>query len=89
MKVPDDVPVALSCKFMGRAQYETWNCKIMIGTSTIASLRRGKDDTFPVIPFISNYPVPFELTKGKNLIKVVFASGPHMPRLMELRIIKR
>lgn len=89
MKVPGDVPVALLCKFMGRAQNETWNCKIKIDTTTIVELKRGKDDSYPVIPFDSTYPIPFELTKDKNLVKVVFEGGRRMPRLMEMRIIKR
>ena len=91
MKVTGDVPVAVSCKFMGREQYETWDCHIRTDTITIARLKRGKDDSYPVIPFESIYPVPFELTKGKKSIKVAFETGGSnkMPRLMELRIVMR
>lgn len=90
MKVTGNEPIALSCKFMGREQYESWNCKIKIDTTTIIKLKRGKDDSYPVIPFKSTYPIPFELTKEKKSIKVVFEVGNsrQMPRLMEMRTIK-
>lgn len=91
MKVPGNVPVSLSCKFMGREQYESWNCRIKIDTTTIVELKRGKDDSFPVVPFELTYPIPFGLTKDKNLIKIAFEVGADlkMPRLMGIRIIKR
>ena len=91
MKVTGDAPVALVCKFMGREPYEEWNCKIKVDTTTIAELNREKDDTYPVIPFEYTYQLPTELTKGKGTIKVSFEGGglKDMPRLMELRTIKR
>ncbi len=91
MKVSGDVPVALVCKFMGREPYEEWNCKIKVDSTTIVELKREKDDSYPVIPFEYTYQLPAELTKGKSSIKVMFEGGGfrNMPRLMELRTIKR
>jgi len=90
MASPGDEPVSLLCKFMGRIQNETWDCQIKIDTTTIFHLKRGMDDTYPVIPIIYCYPVPFELTKGKKSIQVGFevTASKKMPRLMELRILK-
>jgi uncharacterized protein len=91
MKVPVDAPVTLLCKFMGREQHEAWDCRIKIDTTTIVELKRKKDDSYPVIPFEYTYPVPFELTKNKNSIKIAFevTDVQRMPRLMETRIIRR
>jgi uncharacterized protein len=91
MKVPDHAPVALLCKFMGREQHETWDCQIRIDNTSLVKLKREKDDSYPVIPFENTYPIPVELTKGKTSIKVAFevAGSRTVPRLMELRIIKR
>jgi hypothetical protein len=97
MKVPGNVPVALLCKFMGREQNESWNCTIKIDTTILVELKRGKDDSYPVIPFESVYPIPFELTKDKNSTKVIFevrgvlppiSNRWNMPRLMGISIIK-
>jgi uncharacterized protein len=90
LKVTGASPVALLCKFMGREQYERWDCKIKIDTTTLSILKRPKDDSYPVIPFEYKYPIPFELTKGKNSIKVTFEVNgvKRMPKLMEIRILK-
>lgn len=90
MKIPDNVPVILFCKFMGPTNYETWDCRIKIDNNLIAELKREKDVSSPV-PFELTYPIPYELTKNKNLIKVAFkVEGSHqMPRLMEMRTIIR
>jgi hypothetical protein len=91
LKVPHNAPVALLCKFMGREQHEAWDCTIRVDSTTIVKLKRRKDDSYPVIPFESTYPIPIELTKGKPSIKVAFdvVDPRTMPRLMELRITKR
>lgn len=91
IETPGNQPVSLLCKFMGRAQNETWDCRIKIDTTTLVSLKRGKDDTSPVIPIEGCYPVPYELTKGKKSIKVEFevSATKQMPRLMELRTLRR
>lgn len=89
MNVHGDPKVSLYCKFMGREQYERWDCKIKIDTTTIALLKRGKDDSYPVMPFETRYPIPLELTKGKKIVRVSFdARNVSMPRVMEMRIIK-
>jgi uncharacterized protein len=91
MAVSGDEPISLLCKFMGRYQHEKWNCKIKIDTTVIALLKRGKDDSYPVIPFYYCFSVPNKLTKGKNAIQVKFEIKGEklMPRLMELRILKK
>jgi DUF1680 family protein len=91
LKVPSDAPASLVCKFMGRVQYENWNCKIKIDTTGIALLQRGKDDSYPVNPFEYTFPIPGGLTKGKKTVKVSFEVGAanRMPRLMEVRVIRK
>jgi hypothetical protein len=91
MQIPGDEPVSLMCKFMGRIQNETWDCKIKIDTTTIANLKRGMDDSYPVIPYEYFFPVPYDLTKGKKNIKVEFEvkNTKQMPRLMEISILRK
>jgi uncharacterized protein len=91
MEIPGDESVTLLCKFMGRIQNERWDCKIKIDTTTIVSLKRGMDDTYPVIPYQYFFPVPYELTKGKKAINVKFEvkNTKQMPRLMEISILRK
>jgi hypothetical protein len=86
MKVPSNSAVSLSCKFMGRVRYEIWNSKIRIDTTVIAQLKTGH--SYPVTPFEFVFPIPLDLTKNRDSVKVVF-DNHRMPNLMELRIIKR
>jgi uncharacterized protein len=91
MSVPGNEPITILCKFMGRIQNETWDCKIKIDTASIVYMKRGMNDSFPVIPFEYCFPVPYELTRGKKAIKVEFDVDDtrQMPRLMEIRILKK
>jgi hypothetical protein len=97
MKADGNSALALACKFMGRWSYESWNCMIKIDTAILVKLNRGKDDSYPVVPFEYVFPIPFELTRGKDSVKVAFEvedgeagiMPSKMPRLMELRVIKR
>ena len=88
MRINGNIPLALHCKYMGRAAYEEWDCNIKIDTTTIKELKRAKDDSYPVMPFEAVYAIPVELTKNGEL-KDVFFDGTKMPRLIEMRIIKR
>jgi uncharacterized protein len=89
MRCPGDQPVTLLCRFMGRVQHERWDLQIKVDGTTIAELKRDKDDTYPVIPFIYTYEIPFALTKGRPSIEVTFSapSTRKMPRLMQLRTL--
>jgi hypothetical protein len=91
METPADEPISLLCKFMGRIQNETWDCRIKIDTTTIMHLKREMDDSYTVIPYEYCFPVPFESTRGKKAIKVEFEvkNSNKMPRLMETRILRR
>ena len=91
MEIPGDEPVTLLCKFMGRIQNERWDCRIKIDTTTIVSLTRGMDDTYPVIPYRYFFPVPYELTRGKKVVRVEFEvkNTKQMPRLMEISILRK
>lgn len=83
----------LFCRYMGRGPYEGWSCKITIDGITIHTLKRGKDDSYPVVIWQSTYPIPLELTKGKKKVKVLFepikGNNMQMPRIIEMRILKR
>jgi hypothetical protein len=70
-------------------QHERWDLQIKVDGTTVAVLKRDKDDTYPVIPFIYTYEVPSPLTKGKPSIEVTFSapSTRKMPRLMQLRTL--
>jgi len=91
MNIPDNETVALLCKFMGRRQNETWDCRIRVDTTTIAIFKRAKDDTYPVIPFYYAFNLPETLTKKRNSVKIELTGGTdgQMPRLMEIRTIKK
>ncbi|MCK9639830.1 MAG: glycoside hydrolase family 127 protein [Prolixibacteraceae bacterium] len=85
MKVPSSSAVSLACKFMGGVTVESWNCKVKIDTTMIAQSKTGR--SYPATPFDSIFPIPPELTKNRDSVKVVFDG--RMPRLMEMRIIRR
>lgn len=93
MSVSDSGQNMVFCKYMGRGAYEKWSCKITIDGITIQTLKRGKDDSYPVVIWQSTYPIPLELTKGKKKVKVLFepikGNNMQMPRIMEMRILKR
>lgn len=87
IKVPSNSSASLFCRFMGRSSNESWNCKVKIDTVTIAELKKKRFDPCTVSPFDNIYPIPPELTKNKDSVRVFF-TGNTMPRLLELRIIK-
>ena len=91
LNIPSDEPVSLFFRFMGRIQNETWDCKIKADTTTIIHLKRAMDDSYPVIPYEYIFKLPYDLTVGKNSIRVGFdvKNTKQMPRLMEIRILRK
>lgn len=92
MKVTDDVPVALYCKYIARRSDEPYDYRINIDTTNIYIGKRGRAANTPYEPVLDEiYKIPYNLTNGKKSVKVTFkvVERPVMPRLMEMRIIKR
>lgn len=91
MKVSDTEPNILYCNYMGRYPYETWNCKITVEGTDIATLKRGKDVSYSTRLWDATYIIPQELTKGRKTIRVMFEPSSKdlkMPRLVEMRILR-
>lgn len=97
LAVDGAAPMALHVTFMGRAAWEFWNCHIMVDDVPVETLRRGWDATYPAHPWTAAYPIPADVTAGKQSVKVTFVSkremirserSPDVPRLMEVRTLR-
>lgn len=93
MTVSDTEPNILYCNYMGRFPYETWNCKITVEGTPIATLKRGKDMSYSTRLYDVTYAIPQELTKGRKTVRVMFepleTKDALMPRLVEMRILNK
>jgi DUF1680 family protein len=93
MTVSDTEPNILYCNYMGRFPYETWNCKITVEGTPIATLKRGKDVSYSTRLWDATYAIPQEITKGRKTVRVMFepleGKDVPMPRLVEMRILNK
>jgi uncharacterized protein len=94
MSVSDSLQNTLFCKYMGRVPYEIWSSKITVDGTTIQTLIHDKDDSYPVVVWQAQYPIPLELTKGKQKVTVLFEpidslTSLQTPRVVEMRILTK
>lgn len=88
MKVPANSTATLLCRFMGTSSNESWNCKVKIDTTIIGELIKKRHDPCTAGPVEFSFQIPYSLTKARDSVIMKF-EGRFMPRLIELRIIKR
>lgn len=83
MKVPRDVPASIRCRYFARPYQQDSDVAIQVeGTTIVHEKTRFSLDAMDV-----EYPIPPEITKGKDETRVVIGvTGP--PRVTELRIAK-